>query len=213
MQLFGSISLLPNLEPIVGASLALNLAYLNLERFRYRSRIRNKAAERLEKLKEMSAYEQIQVHRDVTLLQRLAELRDHDDMGSDPLANDVGAPPCEDKSTWSERCYNALFAKHTDNRVCIGFSALCAILLFLGVQHSYGISHYTALAFDNPSSINLWAWTVAVTGLWPVFLVGIGWGIVRSLKKSADEAYREMEKLQNNMVSQATLTGDPKTVT
>jgi len=41
------ISLLPSLEPICGGALALNLAYLNLDRFRYAQRLKEAARDSL----------------------------------------------------------------------------------------------------------------------------------------------------------------------
>ena len=74
-------SLAPSLEPIAGAGFALCVGYLNLARFRYRSKIREVARNYLSGLETQDGYEDHSHWPSVDLLSRLANLPDYDPIG------------------------------------------------------------------------------------------------------------------------------------
>ena len=178
------ITWMPALEPLAGASLAINLAYLNLNRFRYRSEVRKHAESTLNKL-EAEASDRIAGSETATtsLYHRLKWLAEK--LPDKELAD--GVVPAG-FSSWA---YRWLFKHNQDCVISIALAAYAGICLILGVASSIHYlvpdSIFTAGSFSLIASF----WILLIGLLTPVFLVLAGrmsknWGVKMANQSSSD---------------------------
>lgn len=163
-----AISLLPSLEPVLGGSLALNLAYLNLSKFAYINVVKASIGHRLEKVKD-----------DATLRNRIDATQWYRQM--DALANvetlDQSLPGR--KKPWVSApgvwgfFYNILFYWRLGRAVSILAVVYALSLLILGVGHASGAITWGRCYFDESWIAN--DFTLATIGLiWPILMVTAG---------------------------------------
>lgn len=202
------VSLLPLLEPLAGASFAINLAYLNLERFRYRRLIREQAQRLYAELEKAEYFDIISDFKEVGLLRDLSGLKDHDNMGNDPL-NPSDEPQSDRKILITERVYRFVFKHHLDMTVCKVLAVIAGLLLYFGVMHSIGRHDYAAPTFNSAPEAHFWGEVLLLTMFVPLGLVALGNWIVGHLKDKAHGAFSEMEKAAGKMAEKAKLQGDP----
>lgn len=203
------ISLLPMLEPLGGISIAINLAYLNLTRFRYRKHIREQAKRLYADLESKAYFQVIRDLKQVAMLRDLSGLLDFDNLGSDPIEGQAEATPSDRKTLWVERLYKVVFEHHHDLKACRVFAGMAVLLVYFGVAHALGRHAYAAPLFDTVAKAHFWADALLVTILVPLGLVSLGNWIVGNLRAKAHEAFKEMEKIVGRLAEQAALQGDP----
>ena len=200
-----AISLLPLLEPLAGSSFAINLAYLFLERFRYRQNIRSQAQSLYDVLSNTAYFDNIEHLGEVELLRELSGLRDNDNMGNDPLGEAEESEPAERDISVTERIYKIIFKHHWDMKICRTLTVLSAVLLYFGVMHSVERHAYLAPMFNEPWEAHLWGEILLASLVLPLALVITGNWMVGKLKKKATKAYRQMEKLADSLAGNAEL--------
>lgn len=172
-MLIESISLLPNLEPILGITFAVNLAYIALPRFRYRERIGEFAAEKLKEISNPTeAIKKLDWYRGVA---RLCKMPNHSN-GFD--TKEVALPD----ENWAGT-YKWLFEKHVDRYTTITIAFFAAILMVLGTAHSFGylgnfFGYVPLAALFSETTIHYWFWLTVVGMLIPVFAVYKGSSVV-----------------------------------
>jgi hypothetical protein len=130
-------SLFATLEPLCGAALTFSLAYLSLDRFRYRERIRTAAQLQLKLLpqRESPRIRTIAHLTQYQMLIRLAALPDNDPIGSQ---SDTSKAESTIRSRrgfhWDlEDEYQLLFGRHFDRKTTQYIAFATAAVLILGV--------------------------------------------------------------------------------
>ena len=213
------VSWLPLLEPMAGAALAINLAYVNLERFRYRKDIRDCARQELEKVNHVRQelekvnhvrqelerikdnkigkhWHNSQLYQDVL---RLAALPDNDPIASDEMEKE-GQEKLEQKrrfempgGLWGN-IYEILFHKHQDRIISYILVLLSLAAFFLGTAHS--VNHLTYFeSFFSEDYIVYYLYILLVCILSPIFFVYLGHRVVSWGKKVAKKNVAELQKL------------------
>lgn len=187
-------SLLSELEPILGISFALNLAYIGLQRFRYRETIKKHAAQKLDELSDIPTqtcetdwYKQIL---------RLRALEKND--GSDDANT---APEKMPSEVWAH-LYVALYEKHLDKKIVEGVAFICACLIFLGVAHELEHLSFTRPAFSS-DYIVYWFWLVAIFAVLPVCFVGVGRFVVNGALDFVNHSIKNLKKTFQRQAQEA----------
>jgi hypothetical protein len=154
------VSVLSSLEPLFGASLAINLAYLNLNTFRYRDKM---AEEARQKLTNAPA-----TVKDTKWYREIKSLADQPKAGYTKLDLPRAA-------VWSH-LYRCFFHWRIDNVVSIILTATSAFYLFMGVAYSVKLFGDQAWLLGDqtwasePEIVNELAYATA--GLfWPMLMV------------------------------------------
>jgi hypothetical protein len=184
-------SLLPFLEPMLGASIAFNLAYLNLAKFGYITVVKDSIGGRLKRL-DPSVKTKV---KDTPWFKQMVALA-----GVDTL--DQGLPNgskrwIESPGIWGV-LYNVLFYWRLGRGISILATVHALILLILGVGHASG----TLSIFKCHFALGRFAddfWLAALGLVWPIAMVGIGTMVCSSASKFlkyqtknlADEAKRD----------------------
>ncbi len=189
------ISLLSKLEPILGITFALNLAYIGLPRFRYRSDIRTFVKSKLDDIKDIP-----EQHCDTDWYKQVLRLANLNNSGESQAKGDVEKMPSEN---WSH-AYVLIYEKHRDRHLVCLFAFTCAILLFFGVAHELGFFAATMPTF-SASYIGLWFSLCAVMAVTPVILVVAGNWVVRKAHAFAERNIRNLKKTFQQEVHKATL--------
>jgi hypothetical protein len=175
------------LEPVLGAALATNTAYLSFARFRYRIKIRDHARKELNGLEgngtisaETKATELYQ------RIDRLARLEDNDE--------DIPSSPTKAKMPpgWAW-FYTHLFETHLDRTIAAGLIGLSAVLLILGVAHQIELLSWTAIPFTKDYIwISYWVALAAISA--PLGFIALGKRVVhRVTHYCRDEANNLLE--------------------
>jgi hypothetical protein len=204
-----AISLLPLLEPLAGVAFAINLAYLNLERFRYRRLIREQAKAQYAHLREKEYFDAISDLKEVQMLRDLSGLKDFDNMGSDPIDPAEEVPRSNRKVMWVEWIYKIVFQHHLDLKVCRVLAAVAILLVYFGVMHALGRHSYVAPMFNAPEEAHFWADVLFITLLIPLGFAALGNWMVGNLKAKAHEAFKQMETIAGKLAARAHLQSDP----
>jgi len=189
------VSILPQLEPVCGIGFAVGLAYLNLERFRYRNKIRQKADGYMQGLtKNAASFQKLKEINPTSLLliSYLSGLQDHDIVGHKNGKNNSKPPEKSGSACW---IYNKLYRKHRDRKICITTCAVSFVMLLLGVLSSTNL----VSAVDYVFNIAFVAWlSVVVLSLCvitPLAFVKLGNWIVEKLSEDADKAFDEIARI------------------
>jgi hypothetical protein len=158
------ISLLPAIMPLLGAALALNLAYLNLPAFGYIKVVRGSVSERLARL-DASVIEMIkntQWYRQMSALAKVPTL-------GDSSSTESGAWVETPRTLWG-LLFNFLFYWRLGRGVSIALTGYVTVLFILGTGHAAGVNKWfiggfgaKAIAFHFVAS--------AVAMLWPILVV------------------------------------------
>jgi hypothetical protein len=163
------VSLLSKLEPVLGITFALNLAYIGLPRFRYREAIRKHVRQKMEDMKDIPEqhcetdwYKQIV---------RLGNLGDNDGHAVDGKEASKKSRDTLPSGAWSF-VYAVFYEWHIDRVIAVSFSISCATLLFLGVAHELKLLDWSMGLFTE-KWIGYW---LLFTWLMSVFPPSLGVG-------------------------------------
>ncbi len=186
-------SLLPQLQPIIGISFALNLAYLGLPRFRYRDEIKRNTKSELEELdsngngfKETDWW---------CTLERLAGER----VGS-AGAKRKGKIPRE---FWGVM-YELFFERRVDIYISFFLCLFTGLLAILGVAHEIDYLKSTEIYFTSPY-IPYCFWVVASSGFLPPVWILSGRSVVGGARQYACDQIADMKKVKQVEVQNITL--------
>lgn len=171
--IINAVSQLPALAPLAAATLAANLAYLSLQRFRYRSEMREAASKELKQFGEaVQLPTSITSHDQYKELHYLAKLSNHDGKNTQKAAA-VQRP----KGVWAFM-YFVLFEYHEDI-VIVGLLTIFSIIILLGgVAHSINIWSWL-LPYSHDGWTELWFWVLTLGTIAPASLVLLGRWVVR----------------------------------
>lgn len=189
------ISLLSKLEPILGITFALNLAYIGLPRFRYRSDIRTYVKSKLEDIKDIP-----EQHCDTDWYKQVLRLANLKNNHASLRPGEVEKMPSEN---WSH-AYVAIYERHRDRHVVCSFAFACAILLFFGVAHELGFFVFSMSPF-SAAYIAWWFSLCAIMAATPVTLVLVGNWVVRKAHTFAERNIRDLKKTFQQEVHKAKL--------
>ena len=188
---------------------AVGATYLNLERFRYRDKIRSRATTLHDDLSKKQNYTKYRNFDTVKLIKYLSGLRDHDPMGNDHAKNgdNAAAPPNAGLACWA---YNTFYCKHLDRRICVFTCSVSFIGLFLGVTHSAGL--LSILDFNLEKA--WFSWIVIFSGvlacLLPLAFIKGGNAIVRRLGADAQKAYDQIAGVLQEGISEKASLNAPQ---
>lgn len=181
---------LSELAGLASSALAIGLAYLNLDRFRYRENIRDHAREALALLRDRSS----------------SVDKDHEDKGiyqGIRFLAMLGAPSPDTRlkeiipSLRLRRIYPWIYASNKDRWFTVFCVMYSMFVLFIGRGYGIGMSRFSFLA----SGWLLWpSYAILVLGIIaPVFLVLIGNWIRESAYSKIDHDRVEMEKFMKDI--------------
>jgi len=159
-------SLLPSLEPILGASVALNLAYLNLSKFAYITVVKTTIGARLKKL-DPNVRNQIQATKWYRQMDALASVETLDQ--GLPSWGKLWIPA---PGTWGF-FYNVLFYWRIGRALSMLAVVHALFLLILGVGHSSGVVVWGRCHFGVNGVANDYLYG-SLGLLWPLMMVIIG---------------------------------------
>jgi len=178
------------LSPLAGATLAANMPYLNLERFRYRDQMRKCAAEQLIPLGASLPNEVTTMDQYRGLLY-LASLKNNDGLdkkGVVPLTIPMKCP---------SGAYSCVFAHHQDIFFSTAFSGFAAIMIFLGVALSIGMWSFALpylAGFPQPIF-----WVLTFTTILPGLYIYAGRWVVKQGCDYAGESATQLAGVINRM--------------
>lgn len=202
-------SMLATFEPIAGAALAINLAYLNLERFRYKRRMRRRAHQALEEVfgKSAKVPEECKGTVSYKRLERLLDIKDHDGP-DDPSAKKKKKNGASLQSELGDMIFMYLFEWNFDFILSFIFAFAAAFVLIAGVAHgalywewSYG------LATGWQASVVFYFLIFAM--FFPVGFVGCGRLVVRWAEDLVTNCSAELAKTKQLLAQSARLKEDP----
>ena len=198
---------------MAGAGLALNLAYINLERFRYRSKIRLHARKELERLKSKGGAEipeEFIEIRNYKLVKYLSALPDND---ADIAKRGDKSEEKNNEEVWPEglwpKIYKYLFDKHQDRIFSFLMVIVSTFLLVVGVAHSIGHAQCISCLFSN-EWILLSFYILVASVIFPMFFVMLGTRVVRWGTDIASENVAELEKMMQGVARQARIKEQPE---
>ncbi len=202
-------SQLPKLEPLAGAGLAVNLAYLNLERFRYGKVIRSYATEKLDRFNRDFKFSGGQL---LGFVAHLASLPDHDGFrwpwSKSPVPVESAKWPNEPPAV----TYRRLFQHHFDVVAAALMAAACGGLLSLGVAHDIDYLDSVSCGFAGG-----WAdfvlYLLVLCMVVPLFMVRRGDRCVRWAKGKVDENLSEVIGIIMQREAQALSSQNPPPAT
>lgn len=209
-------SLLPQLEPIAGAALAINLAYVNLPRFRYRNRIRERARAKIEELR-LGDQERLPdnylVSEAYKQVRRLAFLPDYDYDQSEEerktLKEELLIVDWPD-GLWS-KVYKRVFERNTDIVTSIILAALSCLYLLSGVLVSIGFLN-PINCITNSNDIAYHFIILVVSMFFPAFAIYLGRHVINWSIDFIDKQITETNKFIDGMKEAARVAdfkGDP----
>lgn len=184
------VNVAASLEPLAGAALAINLAYLGLQRFRYREKIRA-AAESERKIfehAEKTAPENIKAMRYYAQLRDLCSLSNHD-LDDIPGANKDARI---NNGFWSA-IYHHLYRKHRDRYIAYTGAGLAGVTLTTGVAVNIGTWSLASYLYSETSA-PLWFYVLILACAAPISMVYVGRQIVFYAAGHAKECREEIEK-------------------
>lgn len=178
-----AMSLLPMLEPVLGAALAFNLAYLNLDPFRYRDKIRQETLEILVK-RAKSIKPQINDKKWFKELCHLAEVNENFEKNKKQASGPTIRSKAIPNSLWAF-FYKWILHGRRDYYVSAAATLTSLVLLILGAGHSVGIFKLSMHLFTQ-NNIG-WTFTIAIFCLIaPIAFVCMGIFTVTKAKTFAE---------------------------
>jgi hypothetical protein len=154
------------LEPLLGVSLTLNLAYLNIGKFEYIRQVRKIVKIKLDRL-DPNVKSEIKDTKWFTQLESLANLDTDEDL---PLPRNsfwLQAP-----SFWGF-LYNLLFYWPIGRLVSMVSAIYCLFLLILSVGYESGGFSLLACHYSGSSLAHVFGWVVASL-IWPLAMISAG---------------------------------------
>lgn len=188
------VSLLPALEPVLGISFALNLAYVGLPRFRYRDEIRAALSKELDASFNGSEDQQ----RELGWYRTLSRLCGKTKTSSGKVIIFGELPD----GVWSK--LYLLFEKRIDRILSISACLLLGLLVFLGVGHSIGrfssILDIDILHLFVDENIGKSLWLCFVLSFMPVVFVNSGKYTVKCAKSHSEKQIKDiLDTMQANI--------------
>lgn len=192
---------------MAGAALAINLAYLNLERFRYRKKIREHAREVKERLSTdvngESPHEGSELYQRVVRLSALPDEINYKKKSTKGNLEvneswDMGEVPGD---IWW-RIYRFLFERHQDRVIVFCTTGVSLVMFFLGTAHS--VDHLSSIACWFESGA-IWLYVVTAALVAPIILVFLGSQIVGWGTKHASWCIAKIEEIMAKQVDEAEL--------
>ncbi|MER8955793.1 hypothetical protein NKJ46_34055 [Mesorhizobium sp. M0166] len=161
------MSMLPQLEPVLGAALGLNLAYLNLAVFAYITRISDSVSESLaaveasatDAVKDTIWYGQLRAIADVKTIDKNRILI--------PETRWINTPP----SVWGI-LFNVFFFWRLGKLLSIVLTVFVAFMLILGTAHSAGIIGW--FLCKDANSISFYFLLSVLAFVWPMLMAWAG---------------------------------------
>ena len=192
------MSALPALEPISATALAINIAYLNLERFRYRKKIREPAREQLERLHRFDGdfLKNISKQDQTVELVWLAGIDDAD-------KNNPTSPPQRPRSIglWGW-VYNLLFHQHIDLWLVGIMTAISLMALFIGPIHELNLAPWSEKYFAGTGAWVSWVVLLLCT-LLPIAFVFMGRRVVKWGQGRVEHTGKQLKQLEMLMQGDA----------
>ena len=164
---------------MLGVCFALNLAYVGLERFRYREKIKSYAKKRLDDLKNHEKLSKSSWLKTVTHLAKLP---------NDSKALNKTEFPRESWCKW----YRCIFNPCWDFNTSIFLTFCSAILIAIGVSHQSGVDGILGWMFAQ-KYYHCWWWAITLSSIVPVWFVWIGKEMVFDARHYIDQQVDNME--------------------
>jgi hypothetical protein len=171
---------------MAGIGFALGLAYLNLERFRYRAKIRDFAAQSISRFNTEGVKEKGELQSGYGRIQRYATLANNGHTDRIPSNRIVKLG----KGVWCA-IYGWLFEFHSDRDFVGLFTFLAALTIVLGVAENT-FAHLKPM--QSPDAQKLFFWLALTSMLLPPFFVWIGNKVVVDAKNQIDEDTNDVLK-------------------
>jgi hypothetical protein len=196
-----AVSLLPKLEPILGAGLGINLAYLNLPPFGYITRVRDIVNSGLESLptgtKEVCA--SAKWFKQLSALSEVKDLDQNYYFLKDRVW--VSAP-----GLWGV-FYNIFFYWRLARIFAVFATIYILILLIWGTGQDMGILKNTGCLYSG--SFIRWHWVLSLLAfLWPIIVVSVGTFIGIQAKLFINYQIGDLAKEQKDKAVQALNAAD-----
>ncbi len=189
IEVLGFASVAAELEPLAGAALAINLAYLGLTRFRYRDQIR-KGAESERKIFEQADRPAPENIRKMAYYKQLCELCDLSNFDIEDVPN-ANKDARINGSVWSW-LYHHIFRRHRDRYVTYLFVALSGFTLSSGVADKTG-NWVLVQWLYHPNASFIWLYLLIIACFVPVAFVWLGRRIVHYATDHAKKCRTEIE--------------------
>lgn len=154
------------LEPILGAAIAANFAYLNIKKFEYIRQVRKIIKLKIDKL-DPNVKDSVQSTKWFKQLESLSNLDADEDL---PLPRDkfwLQAP-----RIWGV-LYNLFFYWPLGRLFSIISTIYCLLILLLGVGHEAKAFTFLSCDLSGAAISNTYIW-VTISLLWPLAMVSIG---------------------------------------
>jgi hypothetical protein len=171
-------SVLASLEPLFGASLAINLAYLNLNQFRYRDEMAKTAKSKLVNAPDT-------VH-ETAWYKDIRSLADQASEEKTPLSL---------PGFWWCYFYRFFFHFQIDKWISVLLTMLSAGYLFLGVAHSVGLFPTTTDNYTSSEIANELSYATAGL-IWPMLMVGIAKFCMGGFQKFVEYQLNDITKTE-----------------
>ena len=194
---------LHHIVSLAGGVLALNLAYLNLERFRYAKTIQNHSREVLD------TFEDAEGIRKGANLEQMSSYRQVKELATFPDVNAGAAPTPELWKEFRARrfVYEWLFVKRIDIMVCSVFVLVSVVALALGSGHPIGALGWTCSYFDK-ANIGVSYWILAPGIVVPMIFLIVGGYIQSKYVALVDRVKRDLGEMLQALVPGAGLKDD-----
>lgn len=186
----------PQLSSLAETTLAINLAYLNLQRFRYREQIRQRASSELDALGSESVLPKSILESDqFKEILYLARLKNND--GLDDTKNHKKIFAASPSGGWAF-LYRFIFANHQDLGAAIMLSIFSTLILLAGTAEGiHAAPYFTKYATDGWA---LFYFVVLSMGLlFPMIFVLSGRRVVRKGCNHAVKAGKQLAALLADM--------------
>ena len=184
-----AVSQISGLEPLAGISLAINLAYLNLKRWRYRDEIHAIAAKALGDLNQKQSDNGEQI-------QGLSQLK-----GLKVLSGRAGD---HSKLPMFIRVFQLVFSNEWDIYLTAGLSAFSTLILAVGVAHQIHIWRFM-LPYSNDGWASFSFYVLLLALALPLSLVMIGRSLVSSSNEYAKTCADELASVYEHKIADVTL--------
>jgi hypothetical protein len=198
-------SFLSTLDHLGETGLAINLAFLNLDRFRYRQLVRKHAQKKLTELdEERSIADGAKTTKWYCEVKYLAGLADNDPLekhtDQDAHAEKQDERPPDGVWSW---VYRSVFEKHRDRFISFSLSAFCLLVIVLGpLQDAELITVFNCYFTDGVIWL-LWGMLTASI-LLPIGFMRLGMGVVHWATQYANTNIAELAKMKKKVVKEAT---------
>ncbi len=178
-------SLLTKLEPALGITFALNLAYIGLPRFRYREEIRTHVRTKMDEMQEIP-----ESHCNTVWYKQIVRLGSlgHNDESESKVVENVEFP----SEIWA-KIYAWIYEGQRDRQSVIVAIFFSVALIFLGVAHEVNIFSFSRKWFSD-SAMLWWLLVTTIMCVLPAAAVFFGNYVVKGAKKFVSSNTRDLKK-------------------